>query len=309
METLLFDQSDRAKIEMRGADRASFLNNFCTNDIVKLPVGGGCEAFLTTGQAKILARMLVFALPEALWIDADPGLAPKVMQHLERYVITEQVELFDRSGALAEWHLSGAGANIGRQWPDLAPLQILEQAITGIGCQIRRNDALGQLGYDILCPREQKAAMEEYLAPKFAVAGSPRDYEFMRIRAGLPIYGRDMDEANLPQEVGRDALAISFTKGCYLGQETVARIHALGHVNRLLVGLHFDGSGAVPPGSPVFHQGQEIGKVTSAAEAPHGEGWYALAYVRRGHTAPATPIEVVSPHGRLAGTVAGLPVS
>lgn len=309
METLLFDQSRRAKVEMRGADRAAFLNSFCTNDIVKLPAGGGCEAFLTSGQAKILARLLVFAAPDALWIDADFGLAPKIIQHLERYVITEQVEMFDRTDALAEWHLAGAGANFGRRWPELKPLEMLEQALAGVACQVRRHDALGCLGYDILCPVAHKGAVEEFLRSQGAAPGAPEAYELLRIKAGTPMYGRDIDETNLPQEVGRDALAISYTKGCYLGQETVARIHALGHVNRLLVGMRFEGTAAVPSGARVFHGGQEAGKVTSAVMSPEGKGGFALAILRRGHAEPSTPIEVEGPDRRVPGSVAPLPIS
>ena len=309
METLLFDQSNRTKIEMRGADRAAFLNNFCTNDTVKLAPGNGCEAFLTTGQAKILARLLVFATPESLWIDADPGLAPKIIQHLERYVITEQVEMWDRSETMAQWHLTGPAANIGGQWSELSRLQVIEQALSGIACQVRRNDALGQVGYDILSPNEQRAAVNDCLTSRGAVAGTPEDYDFLRVKAGTPAYGRDIDETNLPQEIGRDALAISFTKGCYLGQETVARIHALGHVNRLLVRLQLQPSAVVPPGWKVFHLGQEVGKVTSAVAGPHGDGGFALAYLRRGHNEAGTRIEVESPQGRVSGIVAGPPIS
>ena len=146
------------------------------------------------------------------------------------------------------------------------------------------------------------------LANAGAVPAGADAFEMARIEAGTPLYARDISDKNLPQEVNRDALAISFTKGCYLGQETVARIDALGHVNRVLVGVRFAGSEPPPPGTELTvteAQGSEgkatVGAVTSAAYSPRLGSSLALAYVRRGHTQPGTqltssagPAQVVS---------------
>ena len=115
------------------------------------------------------------------------------------------------------------------------------------------------------------------------------------MEAGTPVYGRDIDETNLPQEVARVERTISFTKGCYIGQETVARIRTYGHVNRTLVGLQLDGETAVPLGTKLFHADKEVGHITSSAVSPRLGQAIALAYVRRGSQEPGTRLEVETP--------------
>jgi folate-binding protein YgfZ len=151
-------------------------------------------------------------------------------------------------------------------------------------------------------------AITAALANAGAVPAAMDAFEIARIEAGIPFYGLDISDKNLPQEVNRDAQAISFTKGCYLGQETVARIDALGHVNRVLVGVRFAGTVPPPTGTEVFPadgQGSEgkstIGAVTSAAYSHRLGAPLALAYVRRGHNqtgtqlgSPIGPAQVIS---------------
>ena len=119
----------------------------------------------------------------------------------------------------------------------------------------------------------------------------PEAVEIVRVEAGWPVYGRDITDHNLPQEVDRDDLAVSFTKGCYLGQETVARIDALGHVNRKLVGVKFVGAAIPDVGMRLTSDDQEVGQVTSSVFSPRLDSPLALAYVRRAHNAPGTPLQ------------------
>jgi folate-binding protein YgfZ len=315
-QPVCFDLSHRAKVELRGPDRAASLQNFCTNDVVKTPVGGGCEAFLLTAQAKIVARMLVYVAAEALWIDADEGRAGPIIDHLTRYQISEQVEFFDRSAALGQFHVTGLGCDLALTQITGGPLPQAELQHSsplspvfggegsGVrGLHLRRNDPLGQPGYDLLVATAQTDA----LRPALDRAGIPLlggdVFNILRVEAGTPEFGRDIDETNLPQEVNRDARAISFTKGCYIGQETVARIRSYGHVNRLLVGVRFEGSETVAGGAKLCRGGQEVGRITSGVVSP-ALGAIALAYVRRGHNAPGT--EVQTEGGRL-GRVVALP--
>jgi folate-binding protein YgfZ len=306
------DVSDRAKVELRGADRVSFLQNFCTNDVVKLPAGGGCEAFLTTAQAKLLARLLIYKSADAIRLDADAGLGLKIIEHLERYVITEQVELFNHTDQLVQFHLTGPRAPtilaqiLSEGPPQLNDLQHSERTIDNFSLQVRRNDALGQPGYDLLCPQEHRPQLEQLLTANGAKAAGHEVYNILRVEAGTPQYGLDIDETNLPQEVGRDARALSFAKGCYLGQEPIVRIRDLGHVNRRLMGLQLQGDESAPIGAKLFRGGQEVGKVTSSVWSPR-LGAIALAYVRRGHQEPGTAVEVDIGTARRPAVVRPLP--
>jgi folate-binding protein YgfZ len=124
----------------------------------------------------------------------------------------------------------------------------------------------------------------------FVVAGSEA-FTSARVEAGLPLFGVDFGEQNFPQEVGRDREAVSFTKGCYLGQETVARIDALGHVNQRLVGVRFGGKEVPDPGLELMHSGKKVGQVTSVAFSPRSNAPLALAMVRREANAPGTRLE------------------
>ncbi|HEV3258216.1 MAG TPA: aminomethyltransferase family protein, partial [Gemmataceae bacterium] len=272
----LFDVSHHVKVELSGADAGKFLHNLCTNDIVRLGAGAGCEAFLTTGQAKIVAHACVYRQAhseggDTFWLDVGPGLAENVLKHLDRFIISEQVELADRTREFAQVHLAGPEAagvlqRVGAE--EAGKLQDLQQTEHGLGagsrCRIRRHDPLGVLGYDIVCPVSDAAAVWQSLTAAGARPAGAKAYHILRIEAGTPINGVDIDETNLPQEVGRTERTVSFTKGCYIGQETIARIRTYGHVNRSLVRLVIAGDGVVPHGSKLYRDGKEVGLVTSS---------------------------------------------
>ncbi len=300
------DLSHRTKVELRGKDRLAFLQNFCTNDVVQLPVWHGCEAFLTTAQAKIIAHFRLFKLPESLWLDAAPGLGPKIAQHLERFHITEEVEIRDRTAEYAQVHLTGplllerCDEESARRMRALSDLEFYASQGERSEHQVRRNDWLGQPGYDLVVadrPEWREAATWAGLEV----------FETLRVEAGTPEYGQDIDETNLPQEVNRNDRAVSFTKGCYVGQETVARIRSYGHVNRLLVGLKLSEPKRVPAGSRLLRGDQEIGKITSCVLSPRVGTAIALGYVRRGQEQVGQTVEVEADDGRIQATVSSLP--
>src|SRR5947199_5576008 len=151
----LFDVSGRGKLELTGPDAPSFLHNLCTNDVVNLPLGAGCEAFFTTAKAKVVAHALIYHVRiaggrDALWLDVAPGQAPRLLQHLDRFLISEQVELADRTADFAEFHLAGPQARavleraVGDPLPDLRPLEHMERTIgANATCHVRRHDPLG----------------------------------------------------------------------------------------------------------------------------------------------------------------------
>jgi glycine cleavage system T protein len=315
----LFDLSHHGKLELTGKDAQTFLHNLCTNDVNALPVGAGCEAFLTTGQAKIVGHAFIdhLRLPDgrdAFWLEVAPGMAEKVLSHLDRHLISEQVELADRTRAYAELHLAGPQARqalmkAAGELPDLGLLRHQDNRFAGrASTRIRRNDRLGLPGYDLLCPTDQAGEVWKVLTGAGASPAGLEAFDTLRVEAGTPVYGRDIDENNLPQEVGRDDRAISFTKGCYIGQETVARIRTYGHVNRLLVGLKLGPGGPAAPGAKLFRDNKEVGHVTSSVISPRLGTAVALAYVRRSSHEPRTLLEVETPAGRRAAEVASLPL-
>jgi folate-binding protein YgfZ len=293
----LFDLSLRSKVEVRGEDRAAFVNNFVTNNVVALGVGQSCEAFLLTGQAKIVARLRAHSLEDRLWLDADPLLAGKIIGHLERFVITERVEFVDQTEPYGLIRLRGPRAQ-----EIVAILRGGEAAPGLVVLSHARVDVV-----DLVMPGAGAPGVWRRLLNGGATPAGQEAYEVLRLEDGEPEYGRDMDETNLPQELGRDEQAISFTKGCYLGQETVARIKAYGHVNRRLVGLRLDGTEPAPPGTRVLRDGQEVGRVTSSDVSPCLGCAIALATLRRGHEGPGTRVELGTSPKVLTGEVVQLP--
>ncbi len=294
----LVDFGKRTLIEIGGEDRARFLHNLCTNEIRKLSPGAGCETFLTNVQGKILAHVLVFSGPDSLILETVPGEAEKILAHLDRYLIREKVTLTDRSLDWSEWLLAGPRAEsllaglIGGACPQEVWASRQSQ-IDGREVWLRRVDIAGPLGFLLDCRRADSERMGEVLVRAGTRRVGSAAFEARRIEAGFPWYGPDISDKNLPQELARDDRAISFTKGCYLGQETVARIDALGHVNQTLVGVRFDNQAAVPSGLDLTAAGVVVGHVTSAASSPRLAAPLALAYVRRGSNLPGTRLDSV----------------
>jgi folate-binding protein YgfZ len=239
-------------------------------------------------------------------------MSEAVLKHLDRYLISEQVELTDELSDFAQFHL--AGPHAGRVLESacggtLRSLSLFEhtcQQTAEASCQIRRHDPLALPGFDIIVPSGQAGRAWRALIKEGAKPAGWLAYEIRRVEAGTPVYGVDIDENNLPQEVGRTEQAVSFTKGCYIGQETIARIRTYGHVNRLLVGLRLSDCRAVPRGSKLMREGKEVGQVTSSVQSPR-LGPIAMGYVRRGSQDSGTHLEVVAHEKLGSAEVASLP--
>lgn len=296
----LFDLSDRATLELRGGDRLSFLHNFCTNDIKKLRPGEGCEAFLTNIKGRIVGHILVFAEEEALWLDSVPGSGPAVAAHLDKYLISEDVQITDRTSERGALFVAGPAAAarlnslLDAGIDDLPPYGSRRVTCGRLDVTVRRVDFTPHPGYALVAPR---GALPE-LWDKLASAGTPPAgaavFEALRIEAGFPRYGVDITDDNIAQEAGRTRQAISFTKGCYLGQEPIARLDAMGHVNRELRGLRLADGPVPPPQSPIFDESgaQQIGTITSAALSYADGKPVALALLRTQATRPGTRVRV-----------------
>jgi folate-binding protein YgfZ len=302
------DLSGRTQLELTGDDRATFLHNFCTNNVRNLTEGSGAEAFILDAKGHVLGHAFLFVAPHSIVIDTVPGQSEKLSRHLDRYIIQEKVEIHDRT---EEWgELLVAGPRSAALMESLAldvPQDRLghsQSTLVGHSVYLRRTDLVGPDSWLLACARDDVESLRVALANAGAVPADMAAFEMARLEAGTPLYGRDITEKNLPQEVNRDANAISFTKGCYLGQETVARIDALGHVNRVLVGLRFSGDQIPAIGTELqvvepAQSGAAVGAITSAAYSPRLHSALALGYLRRGHTQVGTKLNSPAGHAEV----------
>lgn len=306
----LFDLSDRDQIELTGSDRHKFLHNFCTNDISNLAVDRGCEAFVTNVQSRILGHINVFNQGESLWLDTDPGQSAPIVKHLDRYVIMEDVEIGVRSPEFGCLFLTGpqAGDYLGKLGIEsLAGFQQQRVADSEAQLTVRRVDWFGEPGYLCCLLHEKIVDFWQQLIDAGAKPAGQEALEALRIEACYPLCGVDLTDDNLAQEAARDSLAISFKKGCYLGQEPIARIDALGHVNQQLRIIALQDDWIPAPGTPVMatvkDDQKEVGKITSAAHSFSKYPTVALAVIRKEAYEPGATVEVVADDRSVSGTV------
>ena len=256
------DLSARGRFLVRGRDRARLLHNVTSNEIKKLAPGSGCYAFMLTPQGRIQADLNLFCFADHFLIDTEPELRQKVPQLILKFKVADQVELDDVTEQTAAIGVEGPSADT-IKLPDAhlaAPITVT-----------------GQPGFRIYCTRDEMAGLVREIEAAGAAAATAEDARIVRIENGKPRYGEDILETSLPQETGQ-MQAVSFTKGCYLGQEIVERIRARGHVNRQLVRLEIDGSELPTPGKQTI--GGREAEVTSAVYSPELGKVIALAYVR-----------------------------
>lgn len=285
------DLSDRGEIELGGGDCASFLHNFCTNDINRLAPGQGCEAFFCNLQGKTIGHGYIFRREASLAVDVPPAAADLLVPHLDRYLIREDVTIEDRSQHVAKLLLGGPrGSQLLAELTGKAPADELfahtAGRLDGVELAVRRIPYLHPSAFELVCDRQQKTTLHDRLVAAGATPCETEAVQALRIESGTPVFGIDITDANLPQEVARNEQAISFQKGCYLGQETVARIDALGHVNRQLVGVRVEGEALPPHDAALTADDKEVGRVTSAAWSPQLQAILCLAYVRTAHAKP-----------------------
>ena len=290
----LFDLSDYGKIEVAGPDARIFLHNLCTQDVKALPVRATCEAFLTTTKARVLAHVwITHRETNVLWLDMVAGQSKKVFDHLNHYLISEKADLADRTAEFALLRLVG---------PKTAAL-LSSLAIT----PARRHRLLGLDGIDLLCPRAEAASLGQRLIDAGAVRADRATYQILRIEAGLPEYGIDIDENRLAMEVNRTAQAICYTKGCFLGQETIVMARDRGQVNRLLMGVKIADGAPLAPGTKLIRADDDVGPVTSSTFSPRLGQVVALAYLRRGSWDAGTEVAIDPASDGRRGVVCGLP--
>ena len=289
----VIDLSFRSRICLVGADRARFLHGQVTNDVKKLRAAEGCYAVLTTAKGKMESDLNIFALADEMLLDFEPGLTEKISQRLEKFIVADDVQIVDAAPHYGLLSVQGPKAeNIVRALELFAevpakPLGLLKIADATLGeIYLANHPRLGVNGFDLFVPNHSLGAVADKLiaAAKQLGGGAVgwQAFETARIEAGIPRFGADMDETNIPLECGIEARAITYNKGCYIGQEVINRIHSVGHVNRELRALRLatDLKNLPPRGEKLFSAGKEVGHITSAVKSPQF-GNIALGYVRR----------------------------
>ena len=313
-DAVVADLSGRGALAVAGPDAAELLHGLVTNDVKALRPGDGCHAALLTPKGKMRADLAVLRTESELLLDCEPSLAAPLVAVLSAYVPFSRSSLEDRTAATAVVHLEGPRAGevlaaAGLAEPGATPFSHLEGEAGGTALRVVRASRAGESGFSLLAPRDAAATLAAILADAGARAATPELLEAGRIDAGLPRWGAELDETVLPNEAWLERSAISYTKGCYLGQETVARLRTYGHVNRHLVALLLPAGSGVGRGAAVRSGDEAVGTVTSAVESPLRDRRVALGFVRRGHEAPGTVLSVEGPSGPVEAVVAAVPLA
>ncbi|NQV25366.1 MAG: aminomethyl transferase family protein [Rhodopirellula sp.] len=302
----VFDVSDRTQLRMSGPDRRSFFHGFCTNDIKGLSVGFGCEAFLCNVKGRILGHVFVFADEDSLWIESVPGQGEALTSHLNRYHLVEDLKLVDQTETLAEFLVSGpqtvqrladAGLNVAGLEPWRHGIVTMETDETRIDCRVKRVDIFGSCAFLISTASGHADALWQRLLEASVVPAGKSVFESLRIEAGFPVYGIDLSDENLAQEAARTERAISFQKGCYLGQEPIARLNAMGHVNRALASFVIEASEIPPVGTVLLNpkkEDKEAGRATSVAWSWSAGKPIGMGMVRALFLEPGTELPIAS---------------
>lgn len=306
------DISDHTQLEIRGQDRKLLLHNLCTNEIKSLQPGQGREAFVTNVQGKTIGLIQVYCSDEGLIVETVAGQSERLLAHFEKYHLREDVSFTDHT---PDWFLLlAAGPKAAAALQEFAPLTLADAphshqpfALAGNACWLRRSNMLSGDCLSIAGPRSALAAAWQALTAGGFTPCGRQALESARIESGTPRFGADLTDKNLPQELARDAKAISFVKGCYLGQETVARLDAIGHVNSLLCGVQFAADAKLEAGLELkgASSAKAAGKITSWAWSYRLSAPLALAYLRRELAAPGHQIDSAAG----SGVVVALPLS
>ncbi|MBI5366971.1 MAG: aminomethyl transferase family protein [Planctomycetes bacterium] len=313
----LLDASDRAWIEVTGADRKRFLHGMTTNDVNGLAPGGGCAATMVSAKGKLLADLAVLCREDRYLLTTRGDLGPGLLAGLGRFIIADDVELTDRSAAWTAFDLLGPRADA--VLAALAPGFTLpagefahaEARIAGRDVRAIRSSPVWGPGVELVVEAAGAREFWEALRAAGAAHGlvpiGAAALEVLRVEAGVPWFGVDMDESTLPVEAGLEARAISYAKGCYVGQEIIARIKTYGEPAKRLYGLRLTGERLPARGARLTDAaGAEIGRVTSAVRSP-ACGPIALAYVQRGRGGPGVRCAAQDADGPLAAEIVKLP--
>ncbi|HEV8268434.1 MAG TPA: glycine cleavage T C-terminal barrel domain-containing protein [Thermoanaerobaculia bacterium] len=309
----LFDLTGRGAIHVKGRDRYDFLQGLVTNDVKKLAAGSGCHAALLTPKGRMVADLVVLDTGETLEIDCEPSLVEALPPMLSKFIFFQQVEIEDRTPQTAVFHLAGPDAetSLGRLGIGALPFDPHHHVSATIGSvpvEIVYELRTGAIGFDVRTSRVNAEDVKKILTGAGGEP-SPSDlFEAARIEACIPRWGADLDESVMPNEAWFERDAISYSKGCYIGQEIVARLKTYGHVNRHLVGLHVEDGKEIAPGDELYANEAKVGAVTSVARSARLQKVVALAFVKREFEERGTPLSVRAASGDVPAAVVTIPL-
>jgi folate-binding protein YgfZ len=307
----VYDLGFRAKISLTGGDRLRWLNGMVTNHIRDLAVGQGVYAFLLNPQGHILGDLYAYNRGESITVDTDSGQAEKILATFDHYIIMDDVEVLNLSEQRTALGIAGPKsgevlAAAGFATSEMPALQGQSVMWLGNDCTLVRGEDAEHLSYEIWLAADRVRQLWDALLAAGAAPVGSEALELHRIVSGIPRYGVDIRERDLPQET-EQARALNFNKGCYVGQEIVERIRSRGAVHRKFAGFLAEGTVRVARGTKIVAGEKEVGEITSAAslELTGGTKIVALGYIRREVGVPGREVTI----GAAQATVVQLPVS
>lgn len=305
------DRTDRLLVT--GPDRRTWLQGLLSNDVMALVAGHGCYACYLTPQGRMISDMRLLELGDRLLVDLPSGSARSLIERLDPFIIAEDVALTDITATVSRVSVHGpfAGEGLGAicategRLAALRSNECLTADLSGRDVTIARARDLRLSGFDVYLDPDLVPTLVAALADRGVPLGDAATFELLRVEAGIPQFGVDMDHTTIPLEAGLEHEGISFSKGCYVGQEVIVRVmhRGQGRVARRLVGLRFapgwtlTDPSADLPGAIVWHEAKETGRVTSAVWSDALESVLALGYVARDVAEPGTVVAVHLPTG------------
>lgn len=316
--------SSRGRICLLGEDRHRFLNGQVTNDVARLEEGAGCYTLITNRKGILQGDASIYRLPEEILLDLEPGTAKPLIARFQKFIVADDVEIVDAAphfgmlsiqGPLSNQLLKALDVDLARQLQNLH--DVVRKTILVVGeCYFAKHPRTGSDGYDVFVPREFLEKLQARLLDSaLPIGGGPCGWsslETLRIEAGIPRHPIDTTPAILAPELGREEQTISYSKGCYIGQEVINRIRSVGKINRRLVGVALDfvaGNLSGINGALLNTEQKAIGFLTSAAYSDAVNQTIGLAFVKRGFWEPGTSLHLKteSESSRYKATVSKLP--
>jgi len=309
----LIDLSSRGRILVSGSEAVMFLNGLITNDIKTLALNSWMPAAFANVQGRLLAAVRIVHRDDGFLIDTESATRETVITLLDRFTLAGDFRLKDLTDETAMFSVQGRRAPeiisrvFGEEAASVERQKIVNAKFGDASVTVIRATHTAEDGFDLFTDAYNGAKLLDGLTAAGAVCISNDTFETLRIEAGVPLYGIDMDENNVVTETNLDD-AVSFTKGCYLGQEIIVRIKHRGHVAKKLSAVVLEDSTPVPRNSKIISsEGKEIGRITSSTFSPRLDRPIALGYLKYDYLAAGTGVKVAAPESETSATVSELP--
>lgn len=309
----LIDLSSRGRILVSGSEAVVFLNGLVTNDMKSLAVNSWMPAAFANVQGRLLAVVRIIHREDGFLIDTEDATHDAVIKLIERFTLAGDFTVADMTSETAQLSIQGKKAHeivakiFGKEAADLENQKARIVDCEGASVTLIRATHTAEDGFDLYLDRDHLPKLRDELTSAGSQPITDDTFETLRIEAGIPRYGIDMDETNVVTETNLDD-AVSFTKGCYVGQEIIVRIKHRGHVAKKLTGIVLSGANAAPRNAKISSaDGKEVGRITSSTFSPKIERAIALAYLKYDFITPETAVRVITPDSETDGVVAQLP--